>query len=246
MLVPVPDKGRVFTARRRVRLGDVSPGGRLRFDALARYLQDVSSDDTADAQLAGDMAWVVRRTLVEVDVPAVFREELTLRTFCSGTGSRWAERRIAISGEHGAHVEAASLWVFVDADSGRPARLPAQFHELFGPTAAGREVSARLRHPRPPDGATGEPWPLRSTDFDVLGHVNNAAYWAAVEEQLARRRDRHDLRGRVRAELEFGAGVERGQQVDVVAVDAPDGALSVWLAAAGVVAASAVVRPLGE
>jgi acyl-ACP thioesterase len=244
MLVPVPDEGRVFTAQRRVRLADVSPGGRVRFDALARYLQDVSSDDTADARLAGDMAWVVRRTLVEVHVAAVYREELTLRTFCSGTGSRWAERRIAITGEHGAHIEAASLWVFVDAESGRPARLPPQFHELFGPTAAGREVSARLRHPRPPQGAPREPWPLRYTDFDVLGHVNNAAYWAAVEEQLARRRDRRDLRRRVRAEVEFGAGVERDHEIDVIAVDEPDGALSAWLVSGTTVAASAVVRPL--
>ena len=59
--------GRTFTAERLVRFGDLSRGGRLRFDALARYLQDVSGDDTADAGLVDDIAWVVRRTLVEVD-----------------------------------------------------------------------------------------------------------------------------------------------------------------------------------
>src|SRR5215217_7895312 len=57
-LVPVPERGRTFTASRLTRLGDVSPGGRLRFDAIARYLQDVANDDAVDAALEGAMAWV--------------------------------------------------------------------------------------------------------------------------------------------------------------------------------------------
>ena len=46
-----------------MRLGDVDPSGRLRLDAIARYLQDVASDDAADAGL--DTGWVARRTLIE-------------------------------------------------------------------------------------------------------------------------------------------------------------------------------------
>src|SRR3954451_11967811 len=42
LLIPVPVEGRRFVARRAVRLGDASPGGRLRLDAIARYLQDVA------------------------------------------------------------------------------------------------------------------------------------------------------------------------------------------------------------
>jgi Acyl-ACP thioesterase len=30
-------------------------------------------------------------------------------------------------------------------------------------------------------------WSLRFADFDVMGHVNNAAYWQVVEEAMARR-----------------------------------------------------------
>ena len=77
----------VATPRTRpVRLGDSSPGGRLRFDGLARYLQDVSNDDTRDAAFENDMAWVVRRTAIEVRSGARFGEELTLTTFASGGG----------------------------------------------------------------------------------------------------------------------------------------------------------------
>ena len=75
------------------------------------------------------------------------------------------------------------------ATSGRPCPLGPDFHRVYGPSAAGRTVSARLSHPRPPapEGQpdAGAPWPLRAADFDASGHVNNAVYWAAVEDAVA-------------------------------------------------------------
>ena len=58
---PDPASGRVYAARRIVRSTDVVPSGRLRLDALARYLQTAAEDDVADAGLAEPMVWLVRR-----------------------------------------------------------------------------------------------------------------------------------------------------------------------------------------
>jgi acyl-ACP thioesterase len=233
-LVARPAAGRIFTAERRVRLGDVSPGGRLRLDAVARYLQDVSSDDTADAGLADGDAWVVRRMVVSVRKHPVFREWLELTTWCSGTGSHFAERRVSIAGDAGGSIEAGTLWVSVDLESGRPRRLTAEFDRLFGAAADSRRVKARLSLPPPPDGASGVGWPLRFTDYDVLDHVNNAAYFSPVEEQLARRRD---LRAPFIAVMEYGPGVQPGAAAEVV-VDADSDALALWIVAEGSVAAA--------
>jgi acyl-ACP thioesterase len=233
-LVPCPAAGRTFTAERRVRLGDVSPGGRLRLDAVARYFQDVSSDDTADAGLADGDAWVVRRMVVAVRQHPVFREWLALTTWCSGTGSHFAERRVSITGDGGGSIEAGTLWVSVDLESGRPRRLTAEFDRLFGAAADGRRVKARLSLPPPPDAASRIPWPLRFTDYDVLDHVNNAAYFAPVEEQLARRRD---LRAPFVAVMEYGPGVRAGAAAEVVTNGEAD-ALAVWIVAEGSVAAA--------
>jgi acyl-ACP thioesterase len=226
-LVPLPLAGRVYASTRRVRLGDASPGGRLRLDACARYLQDVSNDDTRDAGLDDEMAWVVRRTVVEVGQFPQLGEMLELRTFCGATGARWAERRVSVIGDQGGSVEAASLWVHLDETSQRPKPLTPQFFDLFGEAAGGRTVRARLTHDDPPRAllATAALWPLRFSDFDVLGHVNNAAYWEIVEEHLARRRD---LRAPLRAELEFRTAIEVGQAVHVAVEDA-DGSLRGWL-----------------
>ena len=236
-----PVTGRVFEETRRVRLGDVSPGGRLRLDAATRYLQDLSADDTADASLPDAESWVVRKTVVEVRSFPRYQESLALATWCSGTGSHWAERRISMVGSAGGAIEAATTWVHVDSASGRPKRVPASFHDLYGAAAGGRRVKARLEHPDPPADAPRSVWALRFTDFDVLSHVNNAAYWEPVEEALSTRRA---LRAPLLAEVEHRVAIERGANVEVVVTDS-DGALAVWVLADGDVAASALVGSVG-
>ena len=56
-----------------------------------------------------------------------------------------------------------------------------------GEAQAPAPVSGRLSHPGPPaqDGQPGRVWPLRASDFDLAGHVNNSVHWAAVEDVLA-------------------------------------------------------------
>jgi acyl-ACP thioesterase len=241
-LVPRPERGRVFEAGWLVRLGDVSARGRLRFDATARHLQDLSSDDTADAALPDGDAWVVRRTVIEVHRFPTYREHLAMATWCGGTGGHWAERRTSIVGERGGHVEAAALWVHLDPERGRPRRLPPSFLELYGDAAGGRRVSARLSHePEPPPGTASMPWPLRVTDFDVLDHVNNAVYWVPVEEALAVRRD---LRAPLRAEVEHRAALERDADARVAVADLGPEGLDLWITDGERVAATARVRSL--
>ena len=64
--LPPPAAGRVFTADYPIRRTDVTQGGRLRLDALARYLQDVAEDDVADSGFAEPYGWLVRRSAVTI------------------------------------------------------------------------------------------------------------------------------------------------------------------------------------
>lgn len=242
LAIEPPAAGRVHGHRRRVQFADVSPSGRLRLDAAARMLQDVSDEDTTDAGFPPKEPWVVRRAEMLVHRYPSFRDEVDLRTWCSGTGARWAERRVRISG-HGAgrRIEAAVLWVHLDAE-GRPARLPEQFEALYGEAARGRKVRARLRHdPLPPEGTRTTPFPLRATDFDLLDHVNNAVSWEPVEEVLARRRE---LAAPLRVSVEHPASIDRGDEPEVAVVDLDDG-FDLWVLVDGIARSTARVRAAG-
>jgi acyl-ACP thioesterase len=172
-----------------VRFGQVERSGRLRLDALAAYIQDVAADDFADSGLPEVGAWVVRRSVMVVGRAPAFGERLDLTAWSSGIGARWAERRLSARGDRGGAVETVSLGVFVDPATFRPAPLQPGFERVYGASAAGRQVTSRLQHASRPAVAGSaceeRPWPLRATDFDAFGHMNNTAAWAMVEELLA-------------------------------------------------------------
>ena len=240
VLLPRPGSGRLFAAGRRVRLGDVSTEGRLRLDAAARYLQDIARDDAVDAGYPDPGGWVVRRTLIEVTRPPRFGEWLDLFTWCSGHGRRWAERRTEIRGTAGGVVDAASVWVHVDADAGTARRLPEEFYEIWGEAAAGRRISPRALLPaQAPTGSDRFPWPVRVADLDLFGHVNNAVHWAPVEEALARL---GPVPPPMRAELEHRRPLKLEPAGEVRAVRA-GGGMDMWLEAGGEAATVARVRP---
>jgi acyl-ACP thioesterase len=235
---------RRFARTRRVYLGDASTRGRLRLDAVARFLQDVAADDSEDAHLPGNRAWVVRRMELTVSrLPAIY-EDVELVTWCSGVGGRWAERATSLTsasgvGTRGVGVDARAVWVYVNLETGAPQSLPPEFFDIYGERTRERKVSARLVHPAPPPDAPRTAWRLRTSDFDVLGHVNNAAYWQPVEDELARRLPGARVR---RAEIEFRAGIDPGEEPDV-ATSVTDGALALWFLVGDEVRASVRVEP---
>src|SRR3954469_12001782 len=97
---------RVYRHCARVGLADVTPAGRARLDAIARWLQDAAWADVTDSGLHDDGVWVVRRLALQVGRAPRFDEPLEVATFCSGVGRLWAERSSTLRGASGGHVEA--------------------------------------------------------------------------------------------------------------------------------------------
>jgi acyl-ACP thioesterase len=201
---------RAFTQARRPGFADCAPSGRMRLDAIACWLQDVAYADVEDAGLEGSAVWVVRRTRIRVNRFPRFGERFSVTTFCSGLGRMWAERRtdVARPGEPGADVEAVSLWVHLDVEHWRPTPLTEAEIATYGGARTSRRVSARLRHPSPPSlfAAEGSAWTFRSTECDIADHINNAAYFAPLEEELLARPDPE----RLDVELEYRAPAQPG------------------------------------
>src|SRR5579875_2014413 len=87
---PDPAAGRVYATSRRVRGTDVTPDGRLRLDALARYLQDAAEDDVTDSGWREPCGWLLRRCVITIRGFPSVGEQVAVRTFCSAIGPRWA------------------------------------------------------------------------------------------------------------------------------------------------------------
>jgi acyl-ACP thioesterase len=246
-LVPEPDAGRVYRSQRKIRLADVGVDGRLRLDAMARFMQDVASDDVADADADDEtLTWVVRRTVIEIVSPFAADRAVSLSTWASGSGSHWAARRTSIAGDAVGRSEAESLWVLIDRASSRLARLPAAFEALYGPSTGGRKVSAKLElAPEPAPNATQLAWPLRAADIDTLGHANNAVYWAAIETVLAMTPNGTGAPAapQLRGVLEYRRPVDLTSEL-LLAIAAGHSETNVWFIDGGETAAVAAVRRL--
>jgi acyl-ACP thioesterase len=210
-LVPVPMRGRTFASRRRIGLSDLDAQGRFRLDAVARHLQESAIEDVLETGWgAPEHLWFIRRVRIDVEAPFLDDREVAVVTWCSGLASIAAARRWSLTGDRSGRIEVDSVWIHLGSD-GRPARIGG--FGVYAEAASDRSVSTRLDLPEPPDDAVRERWLLRATDVDLHGHVNNAAYWHAIEERLLDRGP--DLRRPLRAFLDYGAPLDFGDAVEL-------------------------------
>lgn len=153
-------------------------------------MQDVAFADVEEAGLEQVAIWVLRRHRIRVTRFPRFGERCTVQTFCSGIGRMWAERRTSVSladedgGPGESLVEALALWVHLDPARRLPSPVTEPELEVYGTAAGDRRVAARLRHPRPDQVEQEWRWRFRRTDADIADHINNAAYWEPLEDEL--------------------------------------------------------------
>ncbi len=210
--IPVPAYGRTHTSSRRVRLSDMDAQGRLRLDAVARFLQDAAIEDVQETGWGiPEHLWFVRRIRVDVLRPFLDDRTVELTTWCSGVAALAAGRRWSVAGEEGGRIEVDSVWIHLDG-AARPARI--EDFGVYAEAAGGRPVSTRLELPDPPPGVRGTRWALRATDVDLHCHVNNAVHWQAVEELLPSLGV--DPRRPFRAELDYRQPIDLGEEVELV------------------------------
>ena len=186
--------------------------GRLRLDAVARYLQDVAIDDVEETGWgAPEHLWVIRSIRIDVVEPFLEDAEVELVTWCSGVAALAAGRRWSLAGNRGGKIEIDSVWIHLGPDA-RPARIDG--FGVYAEATGGRRISTRLELPDPPADGVRTAWPLRVTDIDTFGHLNNAAYWQAVENSVLR--SGPDLRQPFRALLDYRHPIDLEDEVELV------------------------------
>lgn len=212
-LVPPPPTGRTFRVGYKIRLSDADASGRLRLDSVARFLQDAAIDDVEETGWgAPDHLWVLRSVRIDIPVPFLEDARVELLTWGSSFSGLAAGRRWSLRGDAGGRAEVDSTWIHLDGNA-RPSRIGEGF-DGYAEAAQGRAASTRLMLEPPALDGARRAWPIRATDVDRMGHVNNAAYWAAIEQRVG---DAGlDLRLPLRAELDYRRPIDLEDSVELV------------------------------
>ena len=120
-----------------------------------------------------------------------------------------------MTGDRGGRVEVDSVWIHLGPDQ-RPARI--ESFGIYAEAADGRPVSTRLELVPPGDDAPRTAFPLRTSDVDLHGHVNNAVYWQALEAVLGA-----DAARPLVAELDYRDPVDLADPLELAVDRAADG-----------------------
>jgi acyl-ACP thioesterase len=191
------ERARFFEATYRVRTGDVDQQMRVRLDGTARYLQDIANDNIEATDFHdSDPFWIVRRTVIDVIEPITWPATVTLQRWCAALSTRWTNMRVRITAEHETNrfnpemrppglIETEAFWINVN-DKGMPSRITDEAFDMLAAMTDEHRLRWKTMHPTPlpEDDGTDREHILRSTDFDPFRHLNNAAYWEAVEDEL--------------------------------------------------------------
>ncbi len=125
-----------YTLAFRVPEEDIDRQGHVNNVAFVRYVQDVAVahwQAMAPAEVQSAFTWVVRRHEIEYLRPAFAGEELQLQTWVGQpAGATW-ERFTEVwrDGEGKPLVTARTVWVLLDAATGRPRRVDAALVARF-------------------------------------------------------------------------------------------------------------------
>lgn len=219
IMMPVPDPHPdVFDTVWPLRVADVDRQGRLKFDAATRHIQDVGSDQLREMGYEETHPlWIVRRTMVDLIKPIVFKDNLRMRRWCSGTSNRWCEMRVRIDGVRGGGLmESEAFWININRQTQGPSRISDDFLEgLRRTTDEGRlRWKAYLKAGSRDDAAEIRAYPVRVSDIDIFDHMNNSVYWSVVEEYLAAMPE--VMRAPLRVTIEHDLPVALGDKLEIL------------------------------
>lgn len=162
---------------------DMDMFSQCRPSALLGYLQEAATLAALDLGASGPEVmekygclWMVARIWVEMEVPLRWNDKIVVRTWHRGAAGASSYRDFDIYRD-GVYVgQGVSTWVLVDAVSRRLFRMKelTEFHDTDGGELCKGVKLHRVKMPEELDGFVERP--MRYSDTDINGHINNMHY----------------------------------------------------------------------
>lgn len=161
---------------------DVDGTGCCKASALLGHMQEAATQAAEEstfgrgALLEGYNAfWMLTRIMLRLDRPLSWGEEVTIRTWHRGGRSAVLYRDFDLFAEGKTVGEGVSAWVLADVDSRRLLRL-GDVSELRGTEGENCKTLKLSKLKQPEQLEAVERRPMRYSDTDINGHVNNTRY----------------------------------------------------------------------
>lgn len=167
----------------RVRYSEVGRDERLTLNGIVNYFQDCSTFHSEDIGLGiqylrgQKRAWVLSSWQLVVNKYPKLGDEIQVGTWPYDFNGFYGSRNFVMNDKEGNHLAYAnSLWIFMDTEKGRPAKIT---EDMF----IGYQLEPRLEMDYasrkiggPAGGQTGASFPVRKYHIDTNNHVNNGQY----------------------------------------------------------------------
>jgi acyl-ACP thioesterase len=174
----------------RVRYSEVDSGQNMTLHALLDYLQDCCTFQSEDLGIGVDYlnsihsAWVLSSWQIEILKLPRFAERIRTSTWPYKVQGFYGYRNFLIEGENGEpYVRVNSLWVFMDTERMRPARVDGHvqktYEDDYKEELAGDWGERKIKPVPESDIArqwSEEPLTVEGYQIDTNHHMNNSRY----------------------------------------------------------------------
>ena len=168
--------------------------GHIKLDSLMKVLQNAALDHVHQADrdsrvlIAEGFAWILNKVAITIFRHPFYGETLTVDTWHRGTRGFKSYREYEIRSGTEKVAAAASSWLYLDLNRRRVVKVPAKTDDLYGvkPDFALDLDIEQWRPDKKLEPAYIMDITTRNSDYDMLGHVNNAAYFDYLDTLLHR------------------------------------------------------------
>lgn len=185
----------MYQLRHKVRYSEISSDKFVNIAQIVNYLQDCSTfesvsvgDDLEHLEEKG-CAWLLAAWQIEVRRYPKLAEDIVISSWHSNHKGVLANRNFEICDQEGNQMVAAnSIWFYYDLERKAPRRISQEYVDQYGQREP-LEMDYKPRRIMVPaiTGREEASFPVRKSDLDTNGHVNNAKYvrmaWEYVENR---------------------------------------------------------------
>lgn len=176
-----------------IKINDAGTDGHILPDALFRIFQEAAikhSDSigfTHGRYMGMNRLWMLHRLAYRLHDCIRLYDVLKTETWSRGMQRFKGFREFELAGNGRTVCTASSVWLFIDTEKKRPAKIDPEIPEAYKPVEemTNGTVIEDWKPESPSENAAAHRIQTRLTDFDINSHLNNTVYSAYIFQAFA-------------------------------------------------------------